>query len=286
MTDRSLSRIEIARRRMPELTDGELVRSITSNVIATLGIEEPPVDMEMVASLLGIHKVVIDPVLPVSGCLLRRANGMFEIRVQGTEPATRQRFTVGHECGHTFFPGYATRPRYRCSPLDLQVDDPDVEALCDLAASELLLPSQLFDPQARQAPFDLVTLKSLAAAYGASLEATGRRLVDARPDPTALLVLTVPHEPCEPSTAEPKLRLDYAHHRGDWPYFLPAKPVTPGDPLDRASQGEIVSETCTITGICAQPVTAEVHAQSFPLVIDGVRQERVVALVRRPGRRP
>lgn len=288
--DARLSRLELARQTHPTATDPIRVRTVAAQVIEDLGVTEPPVDVEMVASSLGIASVTIDPDLPVAGCLLRRPDNQFEIRVCAADPPGRQRFTVGHECGHTFFPGYTTT-QYRCSPSMHPAIEPvtgatrNLETLCDLAASELLLPSKLFVPDARSAPFGFDSLEDLADRYGASLEATGHRLVTARREPAAFLVLTVRQKPSEAGTgARPHLRLDYALRVGDWPYFMPHKSVTPGGVFDRALHGETVSETTTITDLCLQPARVEVHAQSCPLTIDGTAHERVVALARRSWR--
>lgn len=279
-----LSRLEIERRKAPGATEAELVQGIAAGVIDQLGITEPPVDVEMIASWLGIDRVVVDEQLDESGCLLRRDDGRFEIRVNATEPATRQRFTIGHECAHTFFPGWASRTRYRCSPLDQAGTHPGIESLCDIAASEMLLPSRLFGPDTRSGTFGFTALEHLAHRYDASLEATGRRYVAARPEPAALLVLSVRQKPTEPSSpAPPRLRVDYALCQGDWPYFLPSKSVAPGDPMDRAADGEPVAERCTITGICVEPVLVDVHARLCPIVVDGTSRTRVVALLRQPG---
>ena len=281
-----LSRMEIERRRVPAASEDELVRSVAAGIIDELGITEPPTDVEMVASWLGIDGVVVDHDLPASGCLLQRDDGVFEIRVKASDPITRQRFTIGHECAHTFFPGYATRPQHRCSPREQPTDRRGIEGLCDIAASEILLPSRLFSPDAGEGAFGFTGLEDLAHRYKASLEATARRYVDARPESTALLLLSVRQKPSEQESLTPaKLRVDYAHRRGDWPYFLPSKSVTPGDPLDRAARGEPVSERCTITGICVQPVTVDLHAQLCPVVVDGMPRTRVIALLRRRGHR-
>ncbi|HEY8548302.1 MAG TPA: ImmA/IrrE family metallo-endopeptidase [Acidimicrobiales bacterium] len=276
------SRMEIARRAAPTLRDDQLVRSVAAGILDDLGVTEPPVDVEMVASYLGIDGIVVDDDLPASGCLRQRDDGRFEIRVLGADPVTRQRFTIGHECAHTFFPGYATRSRYRCAPVERTDDRRDVEALCDLAASEILLPSRLFGRDALAGAFGFAGLERLAQRYEASLEATARRYVDARPEPTALLLLSVRHRPSDRRNLQPpRLRVDYAHCKGEWPYFLPSKSVTTGDPLDRAAGGEDISERCTFSGICDRPVTVDIEARYCPIVVDGEERRRVVALLRR-----
>ena len=74
-----LSPLEKARAARPDASDAELVRSLAAGIIADLDIDEPPVDVEMVASWLGIESIVIDDDLPVSGMLRQDGNGRFEI---------------------------------------------------------------------------------------------------------------------------------------------------------------------------------------------------------------
>lgn len=285
MTSSLLSRLDFERLADPTASDADCVRSIAASLIDELGIREPPVDVEMVASLLDIGSVVEDAALPEAGCLICHRDGRFEIRVRGSDSSGRQRFTICHECGHTFFPGFAQQTRFRCSPALRPSQDLDLESLCDLAAGQLLFPPRLFVPDSRASSFGLNGLEELADRYEGSLEATGHRFVATWTEPSALLVLTVRQKPTERgSSAPPKLRLDSAHPEGNWPYFLKHKSVLPNDVFDRALQGEIVGETTFIRGICTQPVKAEVHAQIYPLAIGGVRQPRVIALARRVGR--
>jgi hypothetical protein len=280
---RYYSRLGLARALRPKASEVDLVRQVAGDLLDELGIPRPPVNVERVASLLGIASVRVDPALDVAGCLVCDRHGDFEIRVRATDPPARRRFTIGHECGHTFFPGFATATQYRCSPALRPSQSVGLEALCDVASSELLLPRKLFKPDALSAGFGLLALEGLADAYETSLEATGHRLVNTWPEPAALLVLTCRQKPREAgTTAPPRLRLDSAHAEGGWPFFLRHKAGTEGDVFERALEGELVAERTTITGLTTQPIDAEVHAQLFPLSIGGQLTPRVIALARRP----
>ena len=278
---RHLSLLEQQRLRQPAAPDTDHVRAIAAELIDDLGSAEPPVNIGMVASMLDIATVVEDPALDAAGCLVCPRYGHIEIRVRATDSPGRRRFTICHECGHTFFPGFATETRYRCSPGAHLAMATDLEALCDLAASHLLFPPRLFTPDLRSTSFSLKGMENLADRYTGSLEATGHRLVTGWPEPSALLTFMCRQKPSEAGTsAPPKLRLYSAHTEGDWPFFPRHKSVTPGDVFDRAYQGEIVSEVTTIAGVSAYPVRAEVHAQLYPLFIGDLPQPRVIALAR------
>ena len=95
-----------------------------------------------------------------------------------------------------------------------------------------------------------------------------------------LLVLRQRHKPAERGRehlGEPKLRLDYAHGNGDWPFMLQHKSADKDSPFMRALAGHAVSEMGDLGGFCSEEAgSVEIHARRYGL--DG----RVLALVRRP----
>ena len=285
MGDLLHSRVELQERRAPHLDQLEWTRRAAREVVAELGYRTPPVHLGMLVSLLGIDGVVEDPDLAEAGCLICDCCGRFEIRVRGGDSPRRRRFTICHECSHTFFPGYATEVQFRCTPQQYRRQKLDLEMLCDVAASELLLPHVSFLPDALESSFGFDGLGELSDRYNASLEATGHRLVSVWNEPAAFLVLSERQSPRQVgSSAPPKLRLDYAHPEGPWPYFLKHKSTDPNDSFSRALQGEIESETTTITGITASPIVAEVQAMLAPITTSNGTVMRVVALARQVGR--
>src|SRR5687768_518731 len=123
-----LSHLDQTRARNPGLPDVDCVGLIARDLILELDIREPPVDLDMLVSLLGISEVVRDQNLGVAGCLLCRG-GRLEIRVRATDSPGRRGFTICHECAHTFFPGFSRRPQYRCAPGPRAAGRQDVEYL-------------------------------------------------------------------------------------------------------------------------------------------------------------
>lgn len=297
------SLLETERGRRPGASVASAVRRIAADLIEQLGIDEPPVDVEMVASLLGIAEVIEDPLLPQSGCLVR-VDGRLQVRVRQSDAPERKRFTIGHESGHTFFPGFERRPQYRCNPgsaggrsrstgvsgrrgraptpADPTALPDDVEQLCDVAASELLLPASLFTPDVRASTFGLDAVQDLAAAYEASLEATARRFVSVSNEDTALVILEVGQKPRERGTVAPdKLRVASTLTTGPWPYIPKHKSAAPDGPFDRALQGEVVNEMATISDIFHTPQHVEISAQLYPYRAGGDLVPRVLAMLRR-----
>lgn len=288
-----MSLLETERTRQPGASDGACVRAIAARVIGELEIVEPPVDVEMIASYLGVNEVILDDQLVEAGCLACLGSRL-EVRVRASDLPTRQRFTICHECGHTFFPGFARQTRFRCTPGAAPASTKSrasavgaarqLEQLCDLAASELLLPQQIFVPEARGSVFDLSSVALLAERYEASLEATARRFVAAQSEPSALVILQVVQKPTERgSRALAKLRVTSSLATGSWPFIPLHKSVQVGSPFDRALQGELVHEMAVIKDLFKTPQHVEVSAELFPWRLAGQLEPRVMALLRRPA---
>ena len=277
-----LSLLDLERARSPGAPDHACVTAIAARVIDELGIREPPVDVDMVASWLDISSVTEDWDLDVSGCLIPAQAGA-HVLVRARDPRGRRRFTVCHECGHTFFPGYALQPQFRCAPTSTRGARDPIEGLCDIAASELLLPTKLFEPAGRQAGLSLPAIDELAEMFDASKLATAHRLINVQQRPAAVLTFATRQAPREAGTdAEPKLRLQSAALVHNWPFFRRHKSVDPNDVFDRASQGEIVNETnVTIQGICAAPIQCDVQARPYSYRHGTERRTGVMAVLSR-----
>jgi|SRR2546426_736522 len=119
-----------------------------------------------------------DAVLIPSGNA-RRTKG--QILYNPLRPAGRTAFSIAHEISHTFFPNTITGARFR----DLTAADSreanELERLCDLAASELLMPIEEFQVEVRGF-FSLARTEELAEKFGSSFEATVFRLATAHPE--------------------------------------------------------------------------------------------------------
>ena len=297
------SLIERERAHRPGASDADCVRAIAARLIDDLGIDEPPIDVDIVASMLGITEIQQDPLLVEAGCLICDGSRI-HVRVRQSDPAARQRFTVCHECAHTFFPGFQRNPQYRCDPhvgerlnavrrrkrtngaasgrQHLYID---VEQLCDVAASELLLPRRLFAADMLDFEFGLPQLEDLGARYGASLEATARRLVALHPEPIALVIFRVMQSPREYGTDVPeRLRVASRLTSGDWPFIPMQKSTDDHSPFTRALYGEVVHEMAVIDDVFTSPQRVEIAARAYPYFIDGERVDRVIALMRQPRR--
>lgn len=268
---KSLSLFELAVRAHPGLGERAVIRKICEGLLSEAE-AEPPIPVERVASLRGIVEIVAAE-QPFAGMLTPR-DGNFVVTVRASDGPERRRFTICHETGHTVFPGF-TQQQLRCGgPKDA------LEQRCDTVASELLLPFRFFVEDLSQAGFGLEGTGELAERYQASIEATALRSVDLWSEPAMLLVFRQRHKPAERGrehSIELKLRLDYAHTQGDWPYMRQHKSVSEESPFARALAGEWVSEVSDLGELCGEDCgPVEIHARRYGL--DG----RVLALVRNP----
>ena len=271
---KQLSLLEFQRLRNPGPAD---VASTADAIIVELGLT-PPIDAKVVASYLDVSRIA-ETELEVAGCLICDGSDV-TIHVRASDGLPRQRFTIFHECTHTFFRGFKQEPQYRCTPSVMPGRDNDLEALCDQGASSLLLPERYLRDHLVEADFGMATLMDVAETYRASLEASGHRIVDLAPYPTLFVVLEVNRKPSERHNAhaEPKLRVRAARGSGGWPFVPKHKSVSLNSPLWRALQGEVVQERTSLDELSTEPVpNVEVSARLAPYE----ERMRVLALYRR-----
>lgn len=95
-----------------------------------------------------------------------------------TRPAGRVAFSIAHEIAHTFFPNSVTGARFRsiCAPGSREARE--LEALCDLGASEVLMPIEDFR-RLTGGKMGLDLVDEAAEAFGSSYEATVFRFATA-----------------------------------------------------------------------------------------------------------
>lgn len=269
-----LSMLDYLRSTSPAATDEERIRQLSERLLDEAEVT-PPVNVELLASLRGIVDIgVADQ--PWAG-MLSSSDGRLVVRVKESDSYPRQRFSVLHEAIHTFCPGFL-ETQFRCNP---SRSGTRLEALCDIGASELLLPRRHFAPELMAGALDFDHVSDLADRYEASLEATAIRAVDLWPGAASLLVLRRQTKPSEAGNrdADPKLRLAWSHVSGDWPYLPRYKSVSDGSPFGRALNGEVVNEASTLVDLTSD---ADTH---FHISAQAVGPDRILALVRPSLRR-
>ncbi len=203
-------------------------RSIVEQYHGLLG-EAPPFNLQALASVRGLRWSDDAPRYSADSEIAPEADGSVILRVNKERPLVRQRFSIGHEIGHTLFPDYDLAVRCRKANSHAWATEDDLlEMLCDVAASEILFPSPWFNTEIESNPLTGEFLAGLATQYQASREATCRKLVECHPDSLAAVFLSWKLKPTEkrlvkqnqnqlPMFADlpfeaplPMLRVDYA----------------------------------------------------------------------------
>ena len=100
------------------------------------------------------------------------SNGKHYICVNEKDSEERKRFTVCHEIAHIVL---GLPSEHSSTPWWSYVKRPRNEMLCDVFASELLLPSQLFKSLVQKEQIGFITIDELGRRFMASTTATGSR---------------------------------------------------------------------------------------------------------------
>jgi IrrE N-terminal-like domain len=276
-----LSLLEQSRIELPAWSDEARVVEVAARIVEDLMLR-PPVRLDVVASYQGIEDVRTEP-SPWAGSLFVDGERLV-IQVRSSDSAGRQRFSGFHEVGHTFLPGFTLATQFRCDPGGAPGEQARVEALCDLAAGELLLPRHFFRQDLVGAPFGMATVAVLADRYQASLEATALRFVDFWPEEALFVVLEVETKPSEPR-ALPRPRVRYAHGSGRWPFLPRHKSAADGSLLASVLDGGSVRGSSRLDGLVREfSEDVDLTAELFPFVdARGTPRDRILALYRRPG---
>ena len=184
----------------------EIIRNLVRNELAkarNIGWDGPPFDPRILASIMGIECEESSELLTHSedAELQPTADERAVIKYHPDRPRARQNFSIAHEISHTLFPGYKEQyqARYKIGRFD---PSSEVEFLCDLGASEIILPSPEFDLEVRRRGISLESLEELSKLYEASTEASAIRMITTNHYPCAMMVLDYSHKPTELSQIE------------------------------------------------------------------------------------
>lgn len=159
--------------------------------------EEPPFNVRAAASLRGLHWSDDDPRFSPDSEIAPE-DGRVVLRVNKDRPHTRQRFSICHEIGHTFFPDYELEVRCRSKSESTFTDPNDLlETLCDVAASEIMFPLPWFKDRIDAIPLSANELVALGKEFQASPESTVRRFVELRNAPLAVVYFSWKLKPTE-----------------------------------------------------------------------------------------
>lgn len=104
-------------------------------------IDGPPFDPYEYAEALGVEVKEVEN-LPMDGLLKRAESGVFVVQLKKEASRSRKNFTLAHELAHTFYYNHLMKHsvRFRGN----RAADPEEEFLCNIGASELLMPAKVF----------------------------------------------------------------------------------------------------------------------------------------------
>jgi len=99
----------------------------------------PPFDPIQLADILGLAVLPSDEVRDARTVAV--ASGNLRIEFNPNRPRGRMRYSLAHEIAHTLFDDCADRVRNRAAHTEMEGDDWQLEALCNVAAAEFLMPA-------------------------------------------------------------------------------------------------------------------------------------------------
>jgi len=239
----------------------------------------PPFDPFELARLLGIEIVPKDELRDAR--TVPAGRGEVAIEYNPTRPRHRLRFSLAHEIAHTLFPDVATLARYRDNPAAGPPDGWQLELLCNVAAAELLMPTDTL-PLLRKGRLDIEELMELRADFGVSTEVLLRRATKLATHPVAMFAASR----SDASAARSPFRVDYT---------VPSRAWAPAVESGMKRPPDSVLAECTAVGFTAKRLedwsdelrglaveavgTPPFPGERFPRVLGLLhpRQERAVA---------
>lgn len=176
------SAMKLAQTREPAQVIVELARNAVAQAMDS-GWSGPPYDPIKLGKILGL-KVVPSADVRDARTLPDRGSG-FTIEFNPNQPERRLRYSIAHEIAHTFFPDCRENVRHRHSRDEMKGDEWQLEALCNIAAAELLMPIGSLEPLDRGG-FNIDKLLGLRDKFQVSTEAMFIRAVNTSTLPVAM----------------------------------------------------------------------------------------------------
>lgn len=145
--------------------------------------EGPPFNPIKLAELMDIQ---LKPSEFIKDARISLENETPVIEYNPNQRYSRINFSIAHEIAHTFFPDWKEEVRNR-EPKE-NVQEKELEILCDIGASEILLPYANFSLDANSLTTELKSLFDLSEKYQASLESVFLRYCEVINNPCAIFV--------------------------------------------------------------------------------------------------
>jgi len=160
------------------------------------------------------------------------------IEYNPTRPRHRVRFSIAHEIAHTLFGDVAQEPRYRHNPSAGPPDGWQLEMLCNVAAAEFLMPTEVLG-ELTDKPMRIEDLMELGPTFGVSAEALLRRATKLASYPVAMFAAAR----ISPDSLDSDFRIDY---------IVPSLTWQPKIRRGTMLSAESVLAACTAVGFTAR----------------------------------
>lgn len=169
----------------------------------------PPFDPIELAGVLGFELRALADVADARTVPVGR--DAFRIEFNPNRPAGRIRYSVAHEIAHTLFPDCGDQVRNRVMHASASPDEWQLEALCNIAAAEILMPFGSF-PTADADLINIDRVLSLQRQFKVSTEALLLRIVQLTTVPCAMFSASR----LATGSAAGRWRIDYTVASPEW----------------------------------------------------------------------
>lgn len=198
-----------------------------------IGWSGPPFDPGILASMIGVKIFPVELPPSVDAMIVPAEDGRLKILLnRSITQHERQNFSICHEIAHTFFPDCAEFIRMREKRHERADPEKEVEVLCNIAASELLLPGDYFVDGLKEYGLSLSSVPMLSERFRASKSATIIKMVSSGEKVCAAVFLEPGHRKYankRGADTAPKMRVVYTVPSPGFRYFIPRNKSVPDD---------------------------------------------------------
>jgi Zn-dependent peptidase ImmA (M78 family) len=167
----------------------ERAKQLVGQLIKVKGHDKPPFLPEEFARLLGVTKIVKADLGRTSGMLLRFHDGPV-IKVNQNHNIARQNFSCAHEIGHMLYSElkletYINSIEHRTynPPAQHRAHARAIERLCDIVATELLMPESIFIKRLSFFGTSIYSIERMASIFHVSIRTAVRRIAEVSIEP-------------------------------------------------------------------------------------------------------
>lgn len=195
----------------------------------------PPYDPLELASLMGIKHCSSTNLFSAEAQLTPVDKYQLLIEFNPERSESRKNYSICHEIVHTFFDDcYDMIHQRNHNPKKFDPNQ-EIEYLCQVGASEILMPEDDFIEDLSRLSFSLQSVPYLVEKYIASREAVVRRMLYFAKIPCAMVLFSKRLKPVEKkhssskrnSIPEPRMRVLYTVHSHDFPLYIPEHKSVP-----------------------------------------------------------